>query len=42
MGQTGGEWPWVMAVLGLLWGMILVTYLFLLASPPIERMLGRT
>jgi len=42
MGQTSGNWPMTAAVLGLLWGMILVTYLFLLASPMLERMLGRT
>lgn len=42
MGQSSGSWAATMAVLGLLWGMILVTYLFLLASPSLERMLGRT
>ncbi len=42
MGQSGGSWPAALAVLGLLWGMIVVTYLFLLASPPLERLLGRT
>jgi multiple antibiotic resistance protein len=42
MGQTTGNWPMTLAVLGLLLGMIFVTYLFLLASPPLERLLGRT
>ena len=42
MGQSSGSWGATLAVLGLLWGMIFVTYLFLLASPPLERMLGRT
>lgn len=42
IGQGGGDWPATLAVLGLTWGMILVTFLFLLASPPLERMLGRT
>ncbi|MDR7125307.1 MarC family protein [Pseudotabrizicola sp. 4114] len=42
IGQGGGDWPATFAVLGLTWGMILVTFLFLLASPPLERMLGRT
>ncbi len=42
MGQTGGDWRGGLAVLGLLALMLLVTYLFLLASPPIERLLGRT
>jgi multiple antibiotic resistance protein len=42
MGQAGESWSMVAAILGLLWGMMLVTYLFLLASPPLERALGRT
>jgi multiple antibiotic resistance protein len=42
MGQTGGDWRGAAAVLGLLALMLLATYLFLLASPPIERLLGRT
>ncbi len=42
MGQTGDSWRMAAAILGLLWGMMLVTYLFLLASPPLERALGRT
>ncbi len=42
MGQSGGDWRGAAAVLGLLALMLVATYLFLLASPPIERMLGRT
>ncbi|MDO8885035.1 MAG: MarC family protein [Pseudotabrizicola sp.] len=42
IGQGGGDWTATVAVLGLTWGMILVTFFFLLASPPLERMLGRT
>jgi multiple antibiotic resistance protein len=42
MGQAGESWKATAAILGLLWAMMLVTYLFLLASPPLERMLGRT
>jgi multiple antibiotic resistance protein len=42
MGQSGGSWLGALAVLGLLAVMICVTYLFLLASPPLERLLGRT
>ena len=42
MGQTGGDWRGTVSVLGLLAGMLVVTFLFLLASPPIERLLGRT
>jgi multiple antibiotic resistance protein len=42
MGQSGGGWTGTSLVLGLLAVMILVTYLFLLASPPLERALGRT
>lgn len=42
MGQTGDSWSASAAILGLLWGMMLVTYLFLLASTPLERLLGRT
>lgn len=42
MGQTGGDWAGVLTVLGLLFGMLLVTFLFFLASTPLERMLGRT
>jgi multiple antibiotic resistance protein len=42
VGQSGPGWGGTFLVMGLLWAMILVTYLFLLASPPLERMLGRT
>jgi multiple antibiotic resistance protein len=42
MGQSGGSWLGALAVLGLLAAMIFVTYLFLRASPPLERLLGRT
>ncbi|MFN4131294.1 MAG: MarC family protein, partial [Paracoccaceae bacterium] len=42
IGQGGGDWSATLAVLGLTWGTIVVTFLFLLASPPLERMLGRT
>ena len=42
MGQAGTDWSLRLAVLGLLYGMILATFLFLLASAPLERLLGRT
>lgn len=42
IGQGGGDWGATFAVLGLMWAMMLVTFLFLLASPPLERLLGRT
>ncbi len=42
VGQSGPGWIGTFAVLGLLAAMILATYLFLLASPPLERLLGRT
>ncbi|MGL6210580.1 MAG: MarC family protein [Paracoccaceae bacterium] len=42
IGQGGGDWPATFAVLGLMAAMMVATYLFLLASPPLERMLGRT
>jgi multiple antibiotic resistance protein len=42
VGQSGPGWVGTAAVLALLAGMIFVTYLFLLASPPLEKMLGRT
>ena len=42
MGQSGDTWPGAFAVLALLWVMMAVTYVFLLASPPLERLLGRT
>lgn len=42
VGKSGDGWLGTVAVLGLLAGMILATYLFLLASPWFERLLGRT
>lgn len=42
VGQSGPGWAGTFAVLGLMLAMMLATYLFLLASPPLERMLGRT
>lgn len=42
IGQGGPGWGPTLAVMGLTYGMIVVTFLFLLASPPLERMLGRT
>ena len=42
VGQAGPEWPGVLAVLGLLVVMMVATYAFLLAAPPMERLLGRT
>ena len=42
VGKSGDGWLGTAAVLGLLAGMILATYLFLLASPYLERLLGRT
>ena len=42
VGQSGPGWGGTAAVMGLLVVMMLATYLFLLASPPLERLLGRT
>ena len=42
IGESGNSWPGTFAVLGLMLVMVLVTYAFLLASPPLERALGRT
>ncbi len=42
VGQSGPGWAGTLWVLGLMVVMIAVTYAFLLASPPLERMLGRT
>lgn len=42
MGQAGGDWGARIAVLGLMYVMVLATYLFFWASAPLERMLGRT
>jgi multiple antibiotic resistance protein len=41
-GMAGPGWAGAAAVIGLMLAMMLVTFLFLLASPPMERMLGRT
>lgn len=41
MGQAP-EWPGKIAILVLLAVMIFATFLFLLAAPPIERLMGRT
>jgi len=42
VGEGGGSWPVTFAVLGLMVAMMLATFLFLLAAPPLERVLGRT
>jgi multiple antibiotic resistance protein len=42
VGQSGSGWTGTFWVLSLMVLMIAVTYAFLLASPPLERMLGRT
>ncbi len=42
IGQSGPGWQGTLAVLGLMWAMVVVTWAFLLASPPLERLLGRT
>jgi multiple antibiotic resistance protein len=42
IGQAGPGWGGTIAVLGLMLAMMLATWVFLLASPPLERMLGRT
>ena len=42
MGQAGDDWALRLQVLALLYGMIIATFLFLLASAPLERLLGRT
>ena len=42
VGEGGGSWAVTAAVLGLMLAMMVTTYLFLLASPPLERLLGRT
>ncbi len=42
MGQVGPHFVAKVEVLGLLGAMIAITFLFLLAAPPIERLLGRT
>ncbi len=42
VGQSGPGWGGTLAVMALLLGMMLATFLFLLASPLLERLLGRT
>jgi multiple antibiotic resistance protein len=42
VGQSGPGWVGTIAVIALMLAMVAVTFLFLLASPPLERMLGRT
>jgi multiple antibiotic resistance protein len=42
VGQSGEGWGGVAAVLALVALMLVVTFVFLLASPPLERLLGRT
>jgi len=42
VGQSGPGWIGTVAVLGLLLAMIVATYLFFLAAPVLERLLGRT
>lgn len=42
VGQAGNGWVGAFAIIGLMLAMMVVTFLFLLASPPMERLLGRT
>ena len=42
IGQGGGDWAATGVVIALMLAMMAVTFAFLLAAPPIERMLGRT
>ena len=42
MGQAGQGWVGRVEILALLYAMIAATFLFLLASAPLERLLGRT
>jgi multiple antibiotic resistance protein len=42
VGESGGDWGGALTVIALMLAMIAVTYAFLLASPPLERLLGRT
>lgn len=42
VGQGGGTWGATVAVILLMALVLAVTFLFLLASPPLERLLGRT
>lgn len=42
VGQAGPDWTATLWVMGLMLVMMAVTFAFLLASPPLERLLGRT
>ena len=42
VGQAGPGWLGTATVIGLMAAMMVVTWAFLLASPPLERLLGRT
>ena len=42
VGQAGPDWTGTLWVLGLMLVMMAVTFAFLLAAPPLERLLGRT
>ena len=42
VGESGGGWLGSLSVIALMLAMIVVTFGFLLAAPPLERMLGRT
>ena len=42
VGQGGGTWGATLTVVLLMAAVLSVTFLFLLASPPLERLLGRT
>lgn len=42
VGQAGNGWAGAFTIIGLMLAMMGVTFLFLLASPPMERLLGRT
>lgn len=42
VGQAGPDWTATLWVMGLMLAMMAVTFAFLLASPPLERLLGRT
>ena len=42
MGQAGPDWGAKLSVLALMGAMMVATFLFLLAAPPIEKLMGRT
>jgi multiple antibiotic resistance protein len=42
IGQSGPGWAGSLAVVALMAAMMVATWVFLLASPPLERLLGRT